>query len=218
MSSSLVIWRLKWRSFLSKSSSSRSFQKSQLTIEETFQRVASYSEGGIRYETFIKHLLYFICVDNRPFHIVHGKGFQRLMKILAPNIKVPSEDTLKRRLDDLYDVVLQRFVSKFAAFSDNDNGPDNRFFLWMPKKTWKNYEKNGVFIFFLSSKMAEIITIKVRIFGRRVLKTRAGAQWLMTSQDVTWVGSGYLHTHTRFSRQNGWTYFVEIWYEESLRP
>lgn len=38
--------------------------------------------------------------------------------MLAPNIKFPSEDTLKRRLDNIYEVTLQKFVEKINSIED----------------------------------------------------------------------------------------------------
>lgn len=40
------------------------------------------------------------------------------MKTVAPNIKLPSEDTLKRRLDDIYDLALQTFTKKINSIVD----------------------------------------------------------------------------------------------------
>lgn len=94
------------------STGSLKIRSSQLTISETIERSVSYSKGGAQYESVIKHLLYFICNDHRPFYIINGKGFRQLIKMLAPHIKLPSVDTLKQRLDDLYDVTLEKYKCK----------------------------------------------------------------------------------------------------------
>lgn len=49
-------------------------------------------------------LLYFICKDYRPFAVVEGEGFKRLIKELAPAYKIPSVITLKNTLDNKYEV------------------------------------------------------------------------------------------------------------------
>jgi len=49
-------------------------------------------------------LLYFICKDYRPFAVVEGEGFKRLIKELAPSYKIPSVTTLKNTLDNKYEV------------------------------------------------------------------------------------------------------------------
>ncbi|KAL4097510.1 hypothetical protein QTP88_022283 [Uroleucon formosanum] len=50
------------------------------------------------------YLLYFICKDYRPFAVVEGEGFKRLIKELAPYYKMPSVITLKNTLDNKYEV------------------------------------------------------------------------------------------------------------------
>lgn len=50
------------------------------------------------------YLLYFICKDYRPFAVVEGEGFKRLIKELAPSYKIPSVTTLKNALDEKYEV------------------------------------------------------------------------------------------------------------------
>ncbi|XP_047039336.1 zinc finger BED domain-containing protein 4-like [Helicoverpa zea] len=81
-------------------------KQKQMSITETLNRKMLYSEGGSRHSLLCKLLLYFICVDKRPFDIVKGRGFRRLIKQLCPTFKIPSVDTLKSRLDDLYDVMV----------------------------------------------------------------------------------------------------------------
>jgi len=59
---------------------------------------------------FKNTLLYFICKDRRPFHIVQGAGFKRLMKELVPSYKVPCPATLKKVLDDKYEITKISFI------------------------------------------------------------------------------------------------------------
>lgn len=45
----------------------------------------------------------FIVQDNIPFNTVEGKGFINLMKKVAPLYKVPSRNTIKNRVDEIYE-------------------------------------------------------------------------------------------------------------------
>lgn len=66
--------------------------------------VVSFSEGGLRYEKITMSLLYFICKDMRPFNVVEGESFLKLMKEAAPFYKVPSSSFLKKKLFEKFDV------------------------------------------------------------------------------------------------------------------
>lgn len=68
------------------------------------------SEGGLLHSKTTMTLLYFICKDRRPFHIVQGAGFKRLMKELVPSYKVPCPATLKKVLDDKYEITKISFI------------------------------------------------------------------------------------------------------------
>lgn len=72
-----------------------------------------FSEGGTRHNIITNCVLYFICKDRRPFHIVNGEGFKRLMKEIVPSYKIPSETTLKKRLDEKYEVFSHIYQLKF---------------------------------------------------------------------------------------------------------
>nr|CAD7260408.1 unnamed protein product [Timema shepardi] len=87
----------------------------QMSIEESFKRVTSYSEPGIQHNLLVKCLLYFICVDKQPFHVVNGRGFQRFIKQLSPSFKIPTMDTLKQELDDTYDLMVNIYKTKFGS-------------------------------------------------------------------------------------------------------
>lgn len=69
-------------------------------------------DSGDRHMQISDAILYFICIDNRPFSTIQCKGFKHLMKELAPLYKVPSKDTIKKRLDEKYDAVAQVFKQK----------------------------------------------------------------------------------------------------------
>lgn len=58
-------------------------------------------------------ILNFICIDYRPFNTTcQYKSFKHLMKELAPHYKIPSKNTIKKKLDEKYDVAAQIFKQK----------------------------------------------------------------------------------------------------------
>lgn len=91
--------------------------KKQLSITDALQRKQDYSVGGTMYCLLVKCLLYFICVDKRPFDIVKGRGFKRLMHQACPSFKLPNVDTLKSHLDSFYQVMLNKLQSTFENVS-----------------------------------------------------------------------------------------------------
>lgn len=67
-------------------------------IVKSFQKVNEFVEGGPRYSVIVSHIIYFICKDNRPFSVIEGKGFKRLMKLLAPSFRIPAVSYIKKEL------------------------------------------------------------------------------------------------------------------------
>lgn len=63
------------------------------------------SEGGLKYEKVTMCILYFIYRDMRPFNVIEGEGFLKLMKEVAPFYKVPSSTFIKKKLSEKYDIV-----------------------------------------------------------------------------------------------------------------
>ncbi|CAL1685933.1 unnamed protein product [Lasius platythorax] len=70
-------------------------------------RMSSYSNDEDA--KILNAILYYMCIDDKPFNTIHCKGFKYLMKELAPNYKIPSEKTIERRLDEKYDVIVKNF-------------------------------------------------------------------------------------------------------------
>lgn len=72
-------------------------QKAQLysPITESFKKGTAYSVGGTRHSKIVQCLLYFICKDNRPFSVIEGSGFKKLLHELALPSKFPLCTTLK---------------------------------------------------------------------------------------------------------------------------
>lgn len=75
------------------------------------------SDDGDRHAKISDAILYYICIDNRPLNAIQCKGFQQLMKELAPHYKIPDKDALKRRLDERYDAMAQVFKRKLCEAS-----------------------------------------------------------------------------------------------------
>ncbi|XP_059044985.1 uncharacterized protein LOC131840804 [Achroia grisella] len=86
-------------------------KKRQLSIVQSMERKYSYLDGGKDYLKLCKCLLYFICVDKRPFDIVKGRGFKKLMHQACPSFKIPHVDTLKAQFEHFYSV-MRALVSK----------------------------------------------------------------------------------------------------------
>lgn len=63
------------------------------------------SVGGDKHTKITEAISYMIVKDNMPFSTVNKEGFNRLMKVLAPNYKVPSNDTITSAIDKKYEVL-----------------------------------------------------------------------------------------------------------------
>ncbi|XP_017477957.1 PREDICTED: uncharacterized protein LOC108367774 [Rhagoletis zephyria] len=89
----------------------------QQRLGECVKRQSLYAEVGAQEVAIAKHILYFTCKDKRPFDIVKGKGFQKLLKLLCPSYTIASVDTLKSRLDDIYTVKMNEVIGTFQEVS-----------------------------------------------------------------------------------------------------
>lgn len=54
----------------------------------------------------------------RPFHVVEGQGFKRLMKKIVPSFKVPSSSYIKAKLTAKYEVCANAFKARIGNASD----------------------------------------------------------------------------------------------------
>lgn len=77
----------------------------QATIASAFRKIESFKEGGGLNSKITQAIVYMICKDCQPFTIVEHTGFNKLMKTLAPHYKVPSRFTIKRLINDKFDVL-----------------------------------------------------------------------------------------------------------------
>ncbi|XP_050305899.1 zinc finger BED domain-containing protein 4-like [Anthonomus grandis grandis] len=85
------------------------------TINKVFDNIRSFKTGGKQNMKITQAILYFICADYRPFYATQCRGFQRLMREVAPLYKIPCLDTFKNALDMKYDVVSENYKKKFAT-------------------------------------------------------------------------------------------------------
>ncbi|CAK1599136.1 unnamed protein product [Parnassius mnemosyne] len=92
--------------------------KRQKSIKTSFQEISSYSESGMKTRKLNNCLLYMISKDHQPFSIVENEGFKNLMKAVAPQYKIPSRTSLRRWLDNKYDVVSETFKKKLSSIED----------------------------------------------------------------------------------------------------
>ncbi|XP_075213813.1 E3 SUMO-protein ligase ZBED1-like [Lycorma delicatula] len=92
--------------------------KRQKSIKTSFQEISSYSESGMKTRKLNNCLLYMICKDHQPFSIVENEGFKNLMKSVAPQDKIPSRTSLRRWLDNKYEVVSETFKKKLSSIED----------------------------------------------------------------------------------------------------
>lgn len=64
-----------------------------------------------------KCLLYFICVDKRPFDIVKGRGFKKCMHQACPSFKIPCVDKLKAQFNNFYSIMHLKIQNIFDNIS-----------------------------------------------------------------------------------------------------
>lgn len=92
--------------------------KRQKSITSSFKEISSYSESGTKTRKLNNCLLYMICKDHQPFSIVENEGFKNLMKAVVPQYKIPSRTSLRRWLDNKYEVISETFRKKLSTIAD----------------------------------------------------------------------------------------------------
>ncbi|XP_011149591.1 zinc finger BED domain-containing protein 4 isoform X2 [Harpegnathos saltator] len=123
----------------------------------TIERISSYSDSKDRHMRISNAILYFICVDNQPFTTIQCKGFRHLMKELAPLYKIPDKDTIKKRLDEKYDVMVQVFKQKLSAASYVTITTD----IWTETTSSKSYL--GVTVHFITNELRKLESGNIEI-------------------------------------------------------
>lgn len=81
----------------------------QPTLSASFRNIIEYADTGSRGVRLTNAILYMICKDSQPFQMVENEGFLNLMKVTAPLYKVPSRLTLKKMVENKYDVIQNHF-------------------------------------------------------------------------------------------------------------
>ncbi|KAF6207274.1 hypothetical protein GE061_018515 [Apolygus lucorum] len=74
-------------------------------LPSTFKRIQSYKTGGDAARKITHDILFMICKDMEPFQIVERQGFKKLMKTLAPQYTLPDRKTLKKYMEEKYEVL-----------------------------------------------------------------------------------------------------------------
>lgn len=83
-----------------------------------------------------KKLIKWIVIHQHPFTIVEENSFIELINSLCPNAKIPSADTIKRNIMDVYEinsksiqVILQELPGKISFTIDTWTSPSTKSFL-----------------------------------------------------------------------------------------
>lgn len=59
-------------------------------------------------------IVYYFCKENVPFDKIESESFRNLLETLCPLYKIPSRDTIKRRVDEKYSVLSAQFRDKLS--------------------------------------------------------------------------------------------------------
>lgn len=57
-------------------------------------------------------MLYYFCKENVPFATIESPGFRNLLSTICPLYKIPSRDTVKKRVDEKFSVLESKFREK----------------------------------------------------------------------------------------------------------
>lgn len=83
-------------------------------VVDASQKLALYQEGGSKYNAITQAILFFICKDLRPFAVVEGVGFKRLVKLLAPSYNLPAANTFKTKMNAKYEMCALRLRNQLS--------------------------------------------------------------------------------------------------------
>ncbi|GLV31162.1 hypothetical protein CBL_12237 [Carabus blaptoides fortunei] len=111
-----LLHSLRYEDSLPKSSDSVSKRQSlQYSLDDSFKVISSFQEGGRKNMQIAQALLYLICKDNLPFYTVEKSGFLKLMKTTVPLYKPPTRKTMKKIIEEKYDLTSEKFKEKLSA-------------------------------------------------------------------------------------------------------
>ncbi|XP_039287793.1 E3 SUMO-protein ligase ZBED1-like [Nilaparvata lugens] len=125
-------------------------------ITESYEKIASLKEGGDRHSTITLCILFFICKDMRPFQVIEGKGFKRLMKELAPGYKIPSVKYIKKRLAEKFESCSTKFKELLCSVNSLCLTTD----IWTETMSEKSYL--GVTVHFFKDTKAINLNLAVK--------------------------------------------------------
>lgn len=126
-------------------------------IADAFNRASAYAIGGLRHAKIVNCILFFICKDNRPFRVIEGEGFKRLIHELAPMFKIPSLKYIKHQLEMKYEILSEKMKEKLLSAKHICITAD----IWTETMTEKSYL--GVTAHFLDG--TTIISIDIACKG-----------------------------------------------------
>lgn len=99
-------------------SSSKKFH--QQNVKECFENISSASnKDGAKSKKITDAITNFVIMDNKPFSVVEGTGFRKLMKEVAPHYQMPSRETIKNRMEEKYNIqslMFKDYIQKAESY------------------------------------------------------------------------------------------------------
>lgn len=115
-------------------------------VKELFHNIKSITNvEGNKHKKITESIVNFIIMDHKPFSVVEGKGFVKLLKDVVPLYKIPSRETIKKRIDEKYEAMSE-------AFKHYITGAENyclTYDIWT--ETMQNKSFVGITIHFLEN-------------------------------------------------------------------
>jgi zinc finger BED domain-containing protein 1 (E3 SUMO-protein ligase ZBED1) len=95
----------------------------------------------------VKGIVYMIAVDNQPLNMVRDRGFVRLLKILAPQFKIPARSTITNKMNTIAEKIRENNREALAEAKDITLTSD----LWTEPCNSKSFM--GITIHFLQNNL-----------------------------------------------------------------
>lgn len=86
--------------------------KRQKNTTSSFEDMYDFTSTGNKTRRYNNAMLFMICKDNQPFNIVENEELKHLLKVIAPQYKLPSRYTITRWLDEKYHVLSEIYKDK----------------------------------------------------------------------------------------------------------
>ncbi|XP_017466073.1 PREDICTED: uncharacterized protein LOC108358988 isoform X2 [Rhagoletis zephyria] len=88
----------------SKMCSGVKFQRSrQPSLLDVMSNVTDYKEGGEKHSKLTLSIAKMVVIDNLPFRFVEGVGLKKFVKNNFPLYKIPTRNTIKSHIDNLFE-------------------------------------------------------------------------------------------------------------------